>query len=49
MQKESRKKGKKQCGLTLHQLIGVAINLRMRTAISPGQVSGNHEQLFRPF
>ena len=31
-----------------HQRRGVAITLRMRTTISPRQVSGNHGQLFRP-
>lgn len=33
---------------TLHQPHGVATTVRMRKPISPGQVSDNHGQLFRP-
>ena len=42
------KKGLRQ-GETLHQPRGVAITVSMRTALSPGQVSNNHGQLFRHF
>ena len=34
----------KQSEHALHQLGGVASAVRMRTSISPGQVSGNHGQ-----
>ena len=43
-----KKKGAKQ-GDTLHQPHGSAITVRMRTALSPGKVSGNHRWLFRYF
>ena len=36
----------KQGAHTLHQPRGVASTVRVRTAISRGQVSGNHEQCF---